>query len=337
MKKRTAAVLAAFLIPYITTLAVSGGAQGADGAGIQGHLDGMTGWKDRETKRQIILDRTENGGKDDGSDSFGGAEGSIPLEEYLIGLTAVQIPDHYPKEAIKAQVILARTALYREMAGADSIEESALDMDYVEPEQIESRFESAGAAEDYQVLCEAVRETAGQAAIWNGDYIEPLFHAVSAGRTREGDETHPYLISVNAKEDESAAGYLTRQTFTKEELKQRLEEGLNMLGEHPELKQLEPEQILEQIQIVKRDSAGYAESVQIGKETYSGDAVRYALGVPSPAFSLEEDGDEIRCITYGRGHGYGLSQHGAGLLAESGSSAEEILKHYYKNIQIVSE
>ena len=79
------------------------------------------------------------------------------------------------------------------------------------------------------------------------------------------------------------------------------------------------------------------ETVQIGAETYSGDAVRYALGVPSPAFSLEEDGDEIRCVTYGRGHGYGLSQYGAGLMAENGSSAEEILKHYFKNIQIVSE
>ena len=55
------------------------------------------------------------------------------------------------------------------------------------------------------------------------------------------------------------------------------------------------------------------------------------------AFSLEEDGDEIRCVTYGRGHGYGLSQYGAGLMAENGSSAEEILKHYFKNIQIVSE
>ena len=104
-----------------------------------------------------------------------------------------------------------------------------------------------------------------------------------------------------------------------------------------DLENLEEERILEEIQIVKRDSAGYVETVQIGAETYSGDAVRYALGVPSPAFSLEEDGDEIRCVTYGRGHGYGLSQYGAGLMAENGSSAEEILKHYFKNIQIVSE
>ena len=314
MKKRTAAVLAAFLIPYITTLAVSGRVQGADGGKIGGNSDRTSGWESQTDGRKILLDR-EDGGRNNGTGY------AVPLEEYLIGLTAVQIPDGYPKEAVKAQAILARTALYREMDGADSIEESALDMDYLEPEQIESRFEAAGMPEYYQTICGAVRESAGQTAIWAGDYIEPLFHAVSAGRTREGDEAHPYLASVAAKEDEGAGGYLTRQGMTREELKKRLEE----------------DRILEEIQIVKRDSAGYVETVQIGAETYSGDAVRYALGVPSPAFSLEEDGDEIRCVTYGRGHGYGLSQYGAGLMAENGSSAEEILKHYFKNIQIVSE
>ena len=167
-------------------------------------------------------------------------------------------------------------------------------MDYLEPEQIESRFEAAGMPEYYQTICGAVRESAGQTAIWAGDYIEPLFHAVSAGRTREGDEAHPYLASVAAKEDEGAGGYLTRQGMTREEL-------------------------------------------QIVAEIYRWDAVRYELCVPSPAFSLEEDWVELRCVTYGRGHGYGLSQYGAGLMAENGSSAEEILKHYFKNIQIVSE
>ena len=43
MKKRTAAVLAAFLIPYITTLAVSGRVQGADGGKIGGNSDRTSG------------------------------------------------------------------------------------------------------------------------------------------------------------------------------------------------------------------------------------------------------------------------------------------------------
>ena len=208
MKKRTAAVLAAFLIPYIATLAVSGRVQGADGGKSGGNSDGTSGWGSQTDGRQILLDR-EDGGYNNGTGH------AVPLEEYLIGLTAVQIPDGYPKEAVKAQAILAR------MDGADSIEESALDMDYLEPEQIESRFEAAGMPEYYQTICEAVQESAGQVAIWDGDYIEPLFHAVSAGRTREGDEAHPYLASVAAKEDEGAGGYLTRQGMTREELKRK--------------------------------------------------------------------------------------------------------------------
>ena len=143
MKKRTAAVLAAFLIPYITTLAVSGRVQGADGGKIGGNSDRTSGWESQTDGRQILLDR-EDGVRNNGTGY------AVPLEEYLIGLTAVQIPDGYPKEAVKAQAILARTALYREMDGADSIEESALDMDYLEPEQIESRFEAAGMPEYYQ-------------------------------------------------------------------------------------------------------------------------------------------------------------------------------------------
>ena len=41
-------------------------------------------------------------------------------------------------------------------------------MDYLEPEQIESRFEAAGMPEYYQTICGAVRESAGQTAIWAG-------------------------------------------------------------------------------------------------------------------------------------------------------------------------
>lgn len=108
MKKRTAAVLAAFLIPYITTLAVSGRVQGADGGKIGGNSDRTSGGGSQTDDRQILLDR-EDVGRNNGTGY------AVPLEEYLIGLTAVQIPDGYPKEAVKAQAILARTS-----AGRDS-------------------------------------------------------------------------------------------------------------------------------------------------------------------------------------------------------------------------
>ena len=84
MKKRTAAVLAAFLIPYITTLAVSGRVQGADGGKIGGNSDRTSGGGSQTDDRQILLDR-EDGGRNNGTGY------AVPLEEYLIGLTAAQM------------------------------------------------------------------------------------------------------------------------------------------------------------------------------------------------------------------------------------------------------
>ena len=54
MKKRTAAVLAAFLIPYITTLAVSGRVQGADGGKIGGNSDRTSGWESQTDGRKRL-------------------------------------------------------------------------------------------------------------------------------------------------------------------------------------------------------------------------------------------------------------------------------------------
>ena len=82
---------------------------------------------------------------------------AVPLEEYLIGPDCSADSGRLSEEGSQGTGNLARTALYREMDGADSIEESALDMDYLEPEQIESRFEAAGMPEYYQTICGAVR------------------------------------------------------------------------------------------------------------------------------------------------------------------------------------
>ena len=106
MKRAAAAGLAFLLIPYIATLAWTGRAEGMTEERMEG-------------ERTVLLDR-------------GGREMVLGLEEYLIGVTAAQIPADYEKEALKAQAIIARTAVYRQMEDRQQIEESALDMDYLE-------------------------------------------------------------------------------------------------------------------------------------------------------------------------------------------------------------
>ena len=304
MQKAAAMCLAAILIPYISTLAWTGR--------VEGNTQRM-----EEAGKTIVLDR-------------GGTGTAVGLEEYLIGVTAVQIPADYGPEALKAQAIIARTYLCRQMEGKASIPESALDLDYLEQGQMEALWGKEACLENYKKFRDAVRETSGQVIRCDGEYINPLFHRLSAGKTRQGDSLHPYLAPVESPGDVEGDGYLGVTILTREEMAARL----NSMADPPDVK---AEDVLESIQIIKKDGAGYVESVQVGAKSYGGEELQYALGLPSPAYSFEAYESDVRCLSKGIGHGYGFDQYGACRMAKEGKTAEEILKFYYKNIVVDSE
>lgn len=304
MRKAAAMCLTAILIPYIATLAWTGR--------VEGNTQKM-----EKAGKSIVLDR-------------GSSETSVDLEEYLIGVTAVQIPASYEPEALKAQAIIARTYLCRQMGGENSIPESALDLDYLEQGQMEALWGKDAYLENYKKIRDAVRETSGLVIRYDGTYIDPLFHRMSAGTTREGDALHPYLAPVDAKEDVEGEGYLGITILARDDMASRL----NSMADSPGVK---PEEVLESIQIIKKDGAGYVESVQVGSKSYSGEEIQYALSLPSPAYSFEAYEENVRCLSKGIGHGYGFDQYGASRMAKEGKNAEEILKFYYKNIVVDSE
>ncbi len=303
MRKIAAVCLTVMLIPYVTTLAWTGR---ADGTVQAGGLSGKT----------ILLDRE-------------GAQRAVDLEEYLIGVAAVQIPSDFEMEAAKAQAIIARTAICRQMDGKEEIAESALDMDYLEQEQMEEIWGSEEALSRFKEIKDAVSETAGQVILYNGEYIEPLFTRLSTGRTRQGDEMHPYLLPVEVPEAIEGEGYMTVQIFTRDELAERF----NSMHESPGIS---GDEIPDCIQIIEKDSSGYVKSVQVGTKTYTGDEIRYALDLPSPAFRFETCEDGVRCTVTGIGHGYGFDQFGANRKASEGWSAEEILKYFFSGISVES-
>ncbi|MEG2871247.1 MAG: SpoIID/LytB domain-containing protein, partial [Clostridium sp.] len=124
----------------------------------------------------------------------GRVEGSEKgTEEYLIGIIAAQIDAGYEKETLKAQAIIARTYLHGQSVERERIEKAALNMNRLEIGEMEDLWGKEEAPNNYQRISDAVRETKGMVIQYDGGYIEPLFHKVSAGVTRAGDETHPYL------------------------------------------------------------------------------------------------------------------------------------------------
>lgn len=310
------AAITGLMVPYVGTLAWTGTIRGEELRYEQ--------QKNVSGRRRILLDRT-NG-------SY-----YMDMEEYLPGVIARQMPVEYDTEALKAQAIIARTYICRQMEAAgegDEIAESALDMDYVESNQLKSLWGSSRFPEYYKKLEDAVKATAGIVMTYEGHLIDPVFCRATAGMTRKGDFSHPYLEPVDCPGDVEAEGYMQIVTFSKNEFA----EAVNRIPEgQTGARQVDASQIPDTIQIVSRDDAGYVDQIQIGNAGYSGEEIQYALGLSSACFAIEPFEEKVRVSSKGIGHGYGLSQVSANEKAAAGWKAEDILGYFYKNIAFISE
>ena len=182
------AALTGLMVPYVGTLAWTGTIRGEELRYEQ--------QKEISGRRRILLDRT--------SGSY-----YMDMEEYLPGVIARQIPVEYEPEALKAQAIIARTYICRQMEGAgngEEIAESALDMDYLEADQLKKLWGSSRFPEYYKKLEDAVKATSGIVMTYEGKCIDPMYCRATAGMTRQGDFTHPYLQTVDCPGDVEEEG-----------------------------------------------------------------------------------------------------------------------------------
>lgn len=298
-------IITALLIPYIMTLAWTG------------TIEGKERLPDLVSGKRILMDgRTPATYMD--------------VEEFMIGVVAKQIPADYGAEVLRAQAVIARTYIYKEMGDKDEIAESSLDMDYLEKKQMEDQWGNDKFIEYYENIEAAVQSTKGMVITSGEQLVEPLFHRASIGHTRGGDESFPYLQSVESGRDIEAEDYLSVMVFTKEDF-------VNRMNSIPESAPITVDQIPSTIQMIAWDDAGYVDQIQVGTKTYTGEEIQYALGLASPCFTLEEYEGKIRAVCKGIGHGYGFSQYGAKIKAEEEWKAEDILSYFYKNIVLISE
>ena len=188
--------------------------------------------------------------------------------------------------------------------------------------------------EYYKKLEDAVKATSGIVMTYEGKCIDPMYCRATAGMTRQGDFTHPYLQTVDCPGDVEAEGYMQMLSFSRESFVSDIN---SIPAGESGSRTIEASQVPDTIQIVSRDDAGYVDTVQIGSAGYTGEEVQYALGLASSCFVLEPYEDGIRAVVKGIGHGYGLSQATANEKAKEGWKAEDILGYFYKNIAFISE
>lgn len=229
------------------------------------------------------------------------------------------MPAAFPEEALKAQAVAARTYQVRQMQAQGS---AAVLYDVGQAYLSETEQKQKW-GESYALYAgkirNAVRATAGEIMVYDGEPILAAFHAQSGGRTEDAanvwNTAVPYLKSVDSKEDRQAPNNETTAAFSAKAL-------AKCLGVAEDAA----------VSVKSRTDAGYVAQVQAGDKTFSGREIRELLGLRSANFTIAKSGDSYLFTVHGYGHGAGMSQYGASFLAEKGMDYHEILRHYYTDI-----
>ena len=222
------------------------------------------------------------------------------LKKHCIGLLAKEVTSEYEDEMLKAQALLVRTTVYKEIEEKGEAifdEEGFGDVSHIDKSW-------------YKKLEKIWNQTEGEVILYEGKLALVPFHQVSNGKTRVGEEVlgtidYPYLVMKECTEDVEAPG--------------QMESVFIDLTESAE---------------VVYDSAGYVLSVKVGDNEIAGETFRNAYQLKSSCFELQQFQEKTRVITKGIGHGVGLSQYTANKMAKEGKTYKEILQYFFEGTEV---
>lgn len=260
----------------------------------------------------------------------------MDMQDYLLGVVAAEMPADFQPEALKAQAVAARSyALYcaagRKHGEADVCTDYHCCQAWLSDDALRENWGAAYGAK-LQKIRAAVSDTDGEYLSYEGRPVFAAFHSSSPGATEDCGEiwnAQPYLVSVSSPESaETVPGYVSSLVCEALDFRDAL------LSVCPEADFSGPEESW--IGALTRDGSGRVASAVLGGEEFSGVALRSLFSLRSTAFTLEyADGRFVFTVT-GSGHGVGMSQYGAEVMASDGADYREILSHYYPGTSLVA-
>ena len=259
----------------------------------------------------------------------------INLDTYLQGVVASEMPASFELEALKAQAIVARTyTMYKienkKHENADICNDSTCCQAWISKENRMARWEEDMQIEYWNKIEEAVNSTIGKVALYDGKPINAFFHSNSGGTTEipvnVWGGSYDYFQVVETSGEEAYTSYASEVIISKDELI------VKMLEKYKDFKiDFESNEC---IKILEYTDSRRIKKILIGNTELSGVEARNIFGLKSAKFNLSMEGDNIKFSVLGYGHGVGLSQCGSDCLAKKGYTCEEIIKYYYKDVQI---
>lgn len=248
----------------------------------------------------------------------------LPLESYLAGVVNGEIDSSWPLEAVKAQVVAARSyALYQMSRGS-----VYFDLKTDVTDQVYAGVHS----EDVRAL-EAVEMTRGQVLYKDGELIQAFFHSSCGGSTTSSLDAwgvaRPAHESVTCGTCQDAPYARWNLPLSAEEIVEAVQtlvpnlSSLRFMGIH------------------KRSGDGRVKTLYLetgeGRVLVDAGEFRKQIGyrrLPSTRFALGKSGERIILTGTGYGHGVGLCQWGARGSASRGMDYRQILRKYYLGTEI---
>jgi len=252
---------------------------------------------------------------------------TIPLEEYIVGVLAGEMPIYFEMEALKAQAVAARSYVLKRIEYNKSndydVVDSIMNQVYLDNEYLKEVWQD-DYVKNINKLRTAVNQTIDEYLEYDGEVIDALFFSTSNGYTENASLVFnldlPYLQSVESFwDEETSSAFKLTSTISLQEFYEKLN-----LEYNPNLK----------IQIIKRSNTNRVIELKINNIFFEATDVYNKLGLKSTDFTITQVGSNIIIDTKGYGHGVGMSQYGALGMAEEGYNYKEILSHYYTGAEL---
>lgn len=250
----------------------------------------------------------------------------VPLEQYVASIVGGEMLPGWPREALRAQAVAARTYLLHEASRREH-----------EEWHVRATAESQvyrGLQTETSETVAAARSTRGEILTHRSQPILAAFHSTAGGRTASAGEVwgedRPYLRVLDVEDESDAPHTYWRTELDRAALEQVLTLGGVRVGR------------LETLEVVERTQSGRVHRLRVtgttGQEaTLTGRRMRALFGglsLRSTLFEVRPTRRGFAFVGSGHGHGVGMSQWGARAMAERGASYERILETFYPGARL---
>ncbi|MBR5246511.1 MAG: stage II sporulation protein D [Clostridia bacterium] len=258
----------------------------------------------------------------------------MTLNDYLLGVVAAEINPTYHEETIKAQTIASHTLLLyvknhknEALQNADITDDSTQHQAFLTVEQQKEKW-----GENYDLyvskISKCIDEVINLVLLYNGEYINSVFHSMSNGRTENAKDVwggdYPYLQSVPSVGDTLSPAHISTVSVSVKDFEDKIKTQGIKTDDKPE----------KWIKEITHTDTGMVKTIKIGDKELKGTDIRTLFQLKSSTFTLEYKDEKFVFTVKGYGHGVGMSQYGANHMASQGFNYEQILKHYYNEIEI---